>query len=134
MAVLVAPLVLVGSLTGCSLVTSPGLEAQVNDDGGVVDPVAARFPPLADAAIKSCSGSAGTWTISGAVRNPTSWPFLYTLVVDLVDKTGAVTDQVDAGPGTSVKPGTVGSWTVTDTGAATTTVACRVGSVTRYTP
>jgi hypothetical protein len=120
--------------SGCGLVGSTTDSAQTNDVGGVIDPVEARFPALADAAVKSCSGYAGSWTITGAVRNPTSSPLIYTLVVDLVDKTGGTVSEVDASPGAAVKPGAIGTWTASDGGAPATVTGCRVGSVTRYTP
>lgn len=99
--------IMLAACAGCAIMGSTPDTFQVNDAGGVIDPVEARFPALADPAIKSCSGSAGSWTVTGTVRNPTSSPFLYTLVINLIDAAGATVAEVDASPAAAVKPGTV---------------------------
>lgn len=104
-----------------------------SDAGGLVDPQAERFPPMADAKVTACTGSAGTWTISGSVRNPTGAVASYTISLDLVDAKGRAVNSAEASTG-RVKNGSMATWTATATGAPASAKTCSVASVLRVSP
>jgi hypothetical protein len=119
-------------LSGCSLLSPASSAPSTNaDDGGLVDPVEQRYPPLADVTIVSCKGSGGTWKITGTVSNPTKTPFVYTISVDVIDKAGNDVADVDAVPGPPVKPLAKATWKATVTGVPAAGATCQLASVYR---
>lgn len=123
---------LAATLSGCSLLTPTATAPSgTADAGGLVDPVDQRYPPLADVTISSCKGSAGTWNVTGTVRNPTKTSYLYTISIDVIDKAGNDVAEVDAVPGPPVKPLGRASWKANVSGVPAAAVTCQLASVYR---
>lgn len=127
-----ALLLLAATLSGCS-VLSPAASSPPgsSDAGGLVDPVNQQYPPLADVTITSCKGSSGNWKVAGGVSNPTKTPYVYTISVELIDKSGNGVASIDAVPAPPVKGLGTATWNAIATGIPTSATACRMSAVYR---
>jgi hypothetical protein len=127
-----AVLLLAATLSGCSLLSPPASAPSTNADaGGLVDPVNQRYPPLADVTIFSCKGTSGTWKVTGNVHNPTKTSYLYTISVELIDKSGNDVASIDAVPGPPIKGLGTGTWKASASGIPTAATACRLSAAYR---
>lgn len=120
-------------LGGCSMLpgaTSPA-DASASATAARVSLDDQDFPPVADASLVTCTGSAGLWSASGKVVNPTRSRYTYQVTVDFYDAKGEQVDEVKAAPLPPLPPGRSTGWSATSDGTFPSITTCRIGTVYR---
>jgi hypothetical protein len=94
-------------LFGCSSGPSPNAHALKT---GVTVPLDANKNARADVKTGTCAPESGTWVLNGTVKNPTSKPATFQIVVDFVTQKGFTVLSSSVVNVPNVAPGDTTSW------------------------